>query len=346
MQAARNGAAIAVPYGSNVTAIDVGNDGKPFIDANREFDEQISIAILLQSLATGEGIHQSRAASQVHKGTLDMLVRWVQQTLANCIEYDILKPLVLYNYGREASDRLRPKAMLGTLAVDNFAETATAVAALFQSGYLHASQVDSLDAKLGLDKRPEPPEIPTPGGTAKGAPGPDDGSGGAPADQPPDDGTGGVDITSALSPELATSLAGLDPDAAAVVKKLLAGDVTDAHTAAGLDVPLKPTAPAPAPGQPQVDPVTGLPLPGAPAPAPAPAVDQNGQPLPGAPAPVVPGAPPTPGPGGAAVVEQPPTAPGGPKIATPGAAPAVPGVGVGEPTSPNKPKKAKKPFQV
>ena len=154
---ARNGAVMSFPFGTKVEAISVGNGGQAFMESSRMFDEQISMAILLQTLATGEGIHQSRAASQTHKDVLNMLIGWLADTVAGVVEFDILRWLIAYNYSEELADRLRPKASLRSTATEDLPSTAAAVAGLWSAGYLDESQVSGTDALLGLDKRTNPP---------------------------------------------------------------------------------------------------------------------------------------------------------------------------------------------
>jgi hypothetical protein len=174
---ARNGVAMAFPHGSEVQAITTGNGGTTFLDAGRQFDEQISYAILLQHLASGEGLHQTRASSTVHKSLLSMLIRWVQDELGAAIRNDVLKTLIGLNFPGGVERYLTPTVQIGSVQVEDFSSMATAVSTLFEKGYLHPSQIDELDAMMGLPRRPFPPTQPAPqgqgqgGGAAPGAPG-------------------------------------------------------------------------------------------------------------------------------------------------------------------------------
>lgn len=182
---AKNGAAMAFPNGSKVEALNVGNGGNTFLEASRMFDEQISMAILLQTLASGEGIHQTRASSKVHKSLLAMLIRWVQQELGNALMNDVLRNLVDINFPGDTADTLTPFVQVGTVEVEDFAGTANAIVALWEKGYLDPTQVDEMDALLGLPRRPAPPQRPAGGGAAPaGAAGAGGGEGGAPAPAP------------------------------------------------------------------------------------------------------------------------------------------------------------------
>jgi hypothetical protein len=157
MLQARNGAAMAFPNGSKIDAISVGNNGQAFLQGSRMFDEQISMAILLQTLATGEGIHQTRASSRVHQDTLVMLTSWVKQSLANTVQYEVIRPLIEYNYNRDIAERLCPVVQIGAVEARDFVAASQAVVNMWMNGYLAESQVDEMDALLGLPPRDTPP---------------------------------------------------------------------------------------------------------------------------------------------------------------------------------------------
>lgn len=149
MMSWHNGAVLALKYGSKFEVINPTGDGKAFLDAFQMFDRQIIHGILNQTLATMEGLHQSRAAAQTHQDVMDTLIRQGKKSVEWTVYRDILMPLVRYNYGDGALP-LVPKATLGTTEQVDFATTATAIAALGRSGLIDPSQLPGIYEFLGL----------------------------------------------------------------------------------------------------------------------------------------------------------------------------------------------------
>lgn len=182
----KNSSVIALPNGAQLDPITAQGNGEAFKDAITKFNGEISKGILCQTLATEEGVHMAKAASETHQDVLDMVINHVRQTVGRMIRKDILLPLVRYNWGEDVARHLTPKVFLSQTQQHNWAQDASALSSLAQSGYLDPSQYRELDARLGLPKRKPgvKPQQPAggkggpggaPGGGAPGAPG-----GGAP----------------------------------------------------------------------------------------------------------------------------------------------------------------------
>lgn len=155
LQAVRNGSVVVTPPGSTVEVITTQSNGAAFLNAFTYHDKQITQVVLLQTLASTEGQHQARAAANTHENRLITLVRHCRQPLADCLEQDVLRLIVLYNYGPQALAFL-PKLSLGEAESTDVAVLITALAA---AGYaLDASQLPAIDQTLGLPVRtaPEP----------------------------------------------------------------------------------------------------------------------------------------------------------------------------------------------
>jgi len=71
----QNGSALALANGSAVGAVHVQGNGEAFLKAFDWFDAQMTYGMLSQTLATGEGKHESRAAAAVHQDVLSLLIR-------------------------------------------------------------------------------------------------------------------------------------------------------------------------------------------------------------------------------------------------------------------------------
>jgi uncharacterized protein DUF935 len=146
----RNGTAAAFPGGSLVKVLEANGDGHAFLRAIAEANISITKALLTQSLATEEGEHQTRAASQVHQDVLGTLVRQGKRGMLRMITKDILKPWVLRNWGERVL-HLVPVPSLGETEQQDMAPMVTALAlAGYQVG---PSQLTEIDSLLGLPMR-------------------------------------------------------------------------------------------------------------------------------------------------------------------------------------------------
>ena len=150
----RGGACAAFPNGADVRALAVTTAAAPFFDAINLYDAQISKSILGQTLATNEGKHQSRAATGEQKDIFDLIVEFEEVGLGSMLRRDILTHAVVWNFGEGARD-LVPLVTLSKVVESDLGGLAEAVAKLQTSGYLTASQLPALDAKLGLPVRIE-----------------------------------------------------------------------------------------------------------------------------------------------------------------------------------------------
>lgn len=146
----RNGTALAVPHGTEVHALQMTGDGKPFITAIAEYNREITKAILTQELATEQGQYQARAAAEVHQDILDTLVHQARKVVARMVRRDILMPWVAANWGDDAVP-LTPWVSLGEAESPDLASLWTAAASLGLP--LHPSQYDGIDEMIGLPVR-------------------------------------------------------------------------------------------------------------------------------------------------------------------------------------------------
>jgi Protein of unknown function (DUF935) len=153
LQQFRNGTVAAFPFGTVLNTIQMQGEGRAFLNALAECNIGIVKAILTQELATEEGEHQSRAASQVHQDVLGTLVRQAKRAVVRMFARQVLVPWVKYNWGDDAARLLVPKVSLGTTEEEDKVPMINAVANLFKSGYMHDSQLAQSDTMLGLPVR-------------------------------------------------------------------------------------------------------------------------------------------------------------------------------------------------
>jgi len=147
------GGAAAFPFGAKVEQLLHASDNSPYVGAIDLCDRQIAAGVLLQTLATEEGEHQTRAASGSHQDILGLLVRMDKNEAESFIRNEILYHLVSHNYGEEAADELTPTVNLGEVADHDIAAMITALGSAYASGYLHWSQLQGTDEMAGLPER-------------------------------------------------------------------------------------------------------------------------------------------------------------------------------------------------
>lgn len=149
----KNGSAAAFPFGAKVITVGAeGTGGNIFMQAISTLDKQMSKGITGQTLATEEAEHQARASSTTQMTVLQTVVRQIKRSLERAFYRDVLKPLVLYNFGEEAL-KYTPKPSLGEVDQADLTSLAIAVAQLKNAEYLDPSQMVDLDRKMGLSAR-------------------------------------------------------------------------------------------------------------------------------------------------------------------------------------------------
>jgi hypothetical protein len=148
----QNGSVLVVPAGAEVAPIQPQGDGSAFHRAVDLFNREIVQAILLQTRATMEATHGSKADSQTGQDMFGLLVDAGRTMLAQTLRDDCFRQLVALNYGDDAADRFTPLVTFGTQDVDRASQW-SAVASLMGSKYLGDSQLEELDAMMGLPIR-------------------------------------------------------------------------------------------------------------------------------------------------------------------------------------------------
>lgn len=150
----QNGAAIALPYGSQLNTIGGDNEGKALTAAIDIYDRQIMLAIVHQTLAMAEAEHASRAQAEVHQDTIGKILRQAKKAVCRMLAREVLRPLVRYNYG-DAAVPLTPRVSLGEVEQQDVTGLMSAVASLQSSGWFDDApeQRPHWDVKLGAPPR-------------------------------------------------------------------------------------------------------------------------------------------------------------------------------------------------
>jgi hypothetical protein len=150
----KNSSALVFPNGAIVQLIQSQGNGEAFYKAFAECDQQITKAILTQTLTTEEGEHQSRAASQVHMDVQGIIVRQGKLGLQTAYRRDVLTPWVRYNYGDRAADLLTPICDLGAGDEQDKAAIWASTASLNSAGYIrNEEQRAEIDSQIGIAVR-------------------------------------------------------------------------------------------------------------------------------------------------------------------------------------------------
>jgi hypothetical protein len=150
---ARQGGTLVTQAGQNHPTVakylQATNSGDPFASAIGVFNSQITQAILLQQLATGESRHMARAAGQVHQDVLDVVMRDARRMVSDSITRDIFGPLVRENFPVRYH-HLIPSCSFGDVELQDFSAWSESFAKLATAGLLDPSQFPAIWAMLGL----------------------------------------------------------------------------------------------------------------------------------------------------------------------------------------------------
>ena len=147
----QNGTASAFPFGAKLELIQSSGEGEAFLSAFSLYDQQITKAILHQTLATEEAKFGTRAQASVHQDVLSTIVLQIKQGVEQTIARDVVRPWVRYNYGDRAL-ALLPRVSLGDIDKVDLPTMASAIAGL-STNYLDPSQYAGIDRMLGLPER-------------------------------------------------------------------------------------------------------------------------------------------------------------------------------------------------
>lgn len=150
LAAIRNGGYMVLPYGADAEFLQVQGEGEVFTQAFNWFDKQIAKGVTKQTLATEEAEHMARAASTTHQDVLAMPVDRITATVHYTLREDVLRPLVLYNYGEEASRKYTPQVVSAAVEKQDLGTASQAYAVLRKEGLLHDDQRPHVWNELGL----------------------------------------------------------------------------------------------------------------------------------------------------------------------------------------------------
>lgn len=149
----QNGSAIAIPFGSSVTPINATGNGEAFVQALNFANSEMVRGITYQYLATSEGLHQARSASETHQDILSLGILRRKHWLAAQQQREVYARLLRYNFDLSGQRIARYVPRLSLGMGDGFPITPDSIARLVQAGYIDPSQHERIDERLGLPKR-------------------------------------------------------------------------------------------------------------------------------------------------------------------------------------------------
>jgi hypothetical protein len=169
----QSGGVLIIPAGALAALAEAKGDGAAYIATEHLWNQEISVGLTGQTLATGEGTHRSGTDASTHQDMLGLLVSFLKAWIGDWITRQLIAPLIVANFGAAALP-LAPRADLGRISPEDLAGLVNAIAQLAGQGYWDATRVPpdigaELDTRIGFPQRQT---------TAIGP-------GGAPADQPP-----------------------------------------------------------------------------------------------------------------------------------------------------------------
>lgn len=140
---------MVAPYGSEIDMVTSQGEGEAFRKAVDLFDRQIVLAIHGSTRLALEAEHGSKADSQTGQDVVGLRIATGKDRLGACLTRDLVRPLILMNYGADALE-LAPKVTLATVEQQDKAKMIAAYAQAMAAGLIHESQLQAIHADLGM----------------------------------------------------------------------------------------------------------------------------------------------------------------------------------------------------
>jgi hypothetical protein len=144
-----NASVIVVPGGAEVDIMRSEGDGKAFLEACDYLDRQITLAILGSTRMTLEAKHGSRADSNTAQDVFGLQVAFQKGRLAAVLTRDIIRLLMLINFGEESLE-LMPRFELSRVEQQDTAKLLEAYSKAYAAGFIKESQLPALHMQTGL----------------------------------------------------------------------------------------------------------------------------------------------------------------------------------------------------
>jgi hypothetical protein len=145
-----NGTAIVLPNGADLDLIQSTGDGEAYVKAISLYNQEMVKSVLNSTRATMEAEFGSRADSNTGKDIFDTVAQWLKRKVEAGFYRDVIRPLVVYNYGEEIADEFCPFMTLTQVAREDVAKVGAAIAQLASAGLIDVSQYQGIWAMLSL----------------------------------------------------------------------------------------------------------------------------------------------------------------------------------------------------
>lgn len=149
----QNGTAMAIPFGAKVEPIQTSGNGEAFSAAINWANAEIVRAITYQFLATSEGMHNARAASEVHQDILSLGIQRRKRWLAGQQRREVYYRLLRYNFDISGKEIQRYVPHLDLGAGSGFPMSPDTIAKLATAKFIDPSQYERIDKMIGLPQR-------------------------------------------------------------------------------------------------------------------------------------------------------------------------------------------------
>lgn len=147
------GGAMVVPSGQ-VKLLQAGSNGQAYLSAYELVNEEITMAILYANLATAGGKYGTQALGNVHQDTSGLPVQYGKLLFADTIREQIVRSMVLYNYGEDGLAVL-PNVGYGATQQQDRAQLMGAYAQMKQAALLFPQQYNDMFTDVGMEVLPE-----------------------------------------------------------------------------------------------------------------------------------------------------------------------------------------------
>ncbi|GEM_PF-2960389 len=146
-----NATVMAVKGGTEFQFLESQGDGQAFLNACDYFDRQITRAILGTDGMTMAAKHDSQGAKETGQDVVGLRIAFQKGRMASVLT-GLGRLLVRVNFGDDETD-LAPVAVLAKVEQQDFTKELDSVSKAYASGFIHESQLQALDARLGLPPR-------------------------------------------------------------------------------------------------------------------------------------------------------------------------------------------------
>jgi phage gp29-like protein len=147
------GGAMVIPAGV-LKMLQAAGNGQVYLSALEFVDQQIVESILMSNLATEGGKYGTQALGEVHQDTKGLLIAFGKYVYLNTVIKQIVKPLVLWNYGQAGLEVL-PHISIGETEQQDFATASTSYATLKNASILTPHQYNEMFEKLHITPLPQ-----------------------------------------------------------------------------------------------------------------------------------------------------------------------------------------------